>query len=376
MRQDVIAWSQGNRPTKIISKETLNHPELIEFVSGTNVYQNTPRAYLMAYKALGIDIINRVPAENAPVPTPYGQKRQDSTRKDYFYTSLGVYDTAFRNTFPCKSVDEVWDLGIENLAYEDLLVPVPHSCESHDIKLRENAIGNIGLYYPLLYTTLFMWAVEVLGWEVFLIAASQEPRRFYEKFLLPCAVKSEALVAHIASVSDGPFLFLHDDLADAKGPIFRPSWYSEYIFPLYKKIFAPAKKLGKKIIFVADGNMTSFLGRLVDVGVDGIMYENPATSLDAIIEYFGQEGKYFIGGIETTKLTFASPDEIKQMVFDLFEKCSDYRGFAISSCGGLHGNIPLENLVAYFDARAEIGATAKNWRDINGSINLINRLRS
>jgi hypothetical protein len=32
-----------------------------------------------------------------------------------------------------------------------------------------------------------------------------------------------------------------------------------------------------------------------------------------------------------------------------------YPGFIISSCGGLHGNIPMDNLAAYFDARREAG---------------------
>jgi hypothetical protein len=50
------------------------------------------------------------------------------------------------------------------------------------------------------------------------------------------------------------------------------------------------------------------------------------------------------------------------MVHSLHEKTQNCPGFAIASCGGLHGNIPLPNLEAYFDVRADIGATPVDWR--------------
>ena len=88
----------------------------------------------------------------------------------------------------------------------------------------------------------------------------------------------------------------------------------------------------------------------------------PATPLESVIEHFGRPGKFLIGGIETALLTTGRPDQIRHMVLELANKMEDCPGFAISSCGGLHGNIPLRNLEAYFDARAEIGATPKDWR--------------
>ena len=70
MHQDVMQWATGTPTDKLISKEFPNHRGLIEMVSGLDVYQHTPEAYKRAYQALGIDLINRVPLENAPEPTP------------------------------------------------------------------------------------------------------------------------------------------------------------------------------------------------------------------------------------------------------------------------------------------------------------------
>lgn len=361
MKQDVLAWAAGKPAKKLVSKETLNHPGLINMVSGLDVYQHTGEAYRRTYTALGIDIINRVPLENAPEPTLEGTTRQHPTRP-YNMAPLGVYDTVSRHTYLCQTPEEVWNLDMNAVQYDDFLVPVPHPCSCADIQRREDAIGGSGLYYPMLYTTLFMWPVETLGWEIFMIAATLEPERFHEHFLLPCVQKSKAIVAEMAQASNSPFLFVHDDLASASGPFFRPAWYDAYIFPHYPEIWQKAKASGKKIIFVADGNMTAFLPRLVEVGVDGIMFENPATPLEAVIEHFGVSGKFMIGGIETVKLTTGTPDDVRRMVFDLYARVQDIPGFAIASCGGLHGNIPLENLETYFDARVEIGATPADWK--------------
>jgi len=361
MRADVLAWAQSESTSKIISKETLNHPALVELVTGLDVFRDTPEAYRRAYAALGIDVINRVPLRPAPASTPAGMTRAHPT-KPYIYGHLGVYDTAMRHSYPCRTPEEVWDLDVEALRYDDLVTPVPHPVTREDILKREAAIGNIGLYYPMLYTTLFMWGVEVLGWEIFLMAAALDADRFHQTFLLPCVKKSRKLVTELARASDSPFIFVHDDLADARGPLFRPDWYDTYVFPHYPEIFSGAKGCGKKIIFVADGNMTAFLPQLVDAGVDGLMFETPATPLEAVTEHFGQPGRYFIGGIATGILTFGSPAEIREMVLRLAVQAEDYPGFAMASGGGLHDNIPMQNLTAYFDARAEVGATPLDWR--------------
>lgn len=362
MKHDVLAWAAGRSTHKLISKETLNHRGLIEMVSGLDVYQHTAEAYLRAYEALGIDIINRVPLENAPDPTPGGTIRPHPTLP-YHLAPLGVYDTVSRHTYLCQAPEDVWQLDMANVRYDDLLVPVPHPCAADDIRAREAALGEVGLYYPMLYTTLFMWPVEILGWEIFMLAAVSEPERFHEHFLVPCVRKSKAIVADMARASDSPFIFVHDDLASATGPFFRPAWYDTSIFPHYAEILEDARNAGKKVIFVADGNMTAFLPKLVDAGIDGMMFENPATPVEAVIEHFGQPDRFMIGGIETVTLTSGTPDDVRRMVFDLYEKVQHLPGFAIASCGGLHGNIPFENLEAYFDARVEIGATPEDWKN-------------
>ena len=342
---------------KIPSKETLNNREIIEFASGLDVYKDTKEAYLRAYEALGIDIINRVPLENAP---PFIAPGETSQVGDYTEANLGVYSTMIRNRYPLKTVDDFLLLNKElEFDYETLITPVPHTPGIADVLSREKALGGIGYYYYQLYTTMFMWGVEVLGWEIYMLASALDSDKLNKLFLQPAFEKSKKLIGQLCRTGS-PFVFLHDDLADARGPVFSPDWYEQYIFPRYPELFSIIWKAGKKVILVADGNMEPFFPKLLELGVDGIMFENPATNFDAIIEAF--KDRIIIGGVETNLLTLGTQEEIKAHVYEVREKTRDCSGFVISTPGGLHGNIPLENSIAYFNARADIGATPKDWK--------------
>jgi hypothetical protein len=357
MKSDVLALAALKMSSKKPSKETLNHPGLISLASGLNPYRDTKNAYLKAYESLGIDIINRVPEENASEPLHPGEVAE--VGGGYTKSYLGLFDSYTRVKFPFKDVDDFFAAAEIDLDYQKLITPVPHRLEKLEIERKMALLGDIGLYYYMLYTTLFMWGVEVLGWEVFMLASSLDPVRFREKFLAAAFQKSRAAIELLAGL-DTPFVFVHDDLANARGPVFSPKWYDAHIFPKYCELWAPAKKAGKKVIFVADGNMAKLIRPLKETGIDGVMFENPATDFDLILKEFGDQ--IFIGGIETGVLTFGSPEEIQKHVSEVHAKVKGIPGFAMSTPGGIHGNIPLINLEAYFDARARWGYTPENWR--------------
>ncbi len=350
MRRDFLDWSAGRPVSKIIAKETLNHRGLIEWASGLDVYTDTAAAYRRAYQRLGIDLVNRVPLTNAPPPCPADATLPVPDRP-YRRQPLGVYDTVVRERYCCADPEAVWHMDFHQLEYTDLLTPVPHGCDPEDIRMREAALGEIGCYYPMLYTTLFMAPVEFLGWEIFMETAFTEPDRFHEHVLLPWLEKARAIIRAVAMASSAPWVFLHDDLATAAGPVFPPSWYEDYIFPHYREIFAEIRSFGKKVMLVADGNMSSFLPRLAELGLDGLMGENPATPLEEALAWFGDGERFYIGGIDTRRLTFDTPEGVRSMTRNVMKLVEKFPHFALSSCGGLHGNIPLENAIAYVETR-------------------------
>ena len=357
MKSDVINLSNLKFTEKRPSKDTLNHPELIRLASGIDPFENTREALRAAYESLGIDLINRMPEKNVPPPLKEGETLDNGN--GYMRAHLGLFDSYCRHVFTFKDVDDFWDAPDIDPDYNTLEAPLQYALDVDEIKRKMSIVGDAGIYFYLLHTTLFMWGVEYLGWEVFMLAAISDPDGFKEKFLDRVFTKSLELV-RILSEIDSPFVFCHDDLVDVNGPIFPPWWYEKYIFPYYEKLWAPAKKAGKKVIFIADGNMTSFLKPILDTGVDGVMFENPATDFDAILKYFGD--KIIIGGIETMKLMYGKPDEIERHVLEVHEKTKGMPGFAMSTPGGIHGSVPLENLEKYFDTRVKTGHTKEGWR--------------
>jgi hypothetical protein len=357
MKRDVLALARLERTEKRPSKETLNHAGIVHLASGLDPFTRTPEAYLRAYAALGIDIVNRVPEESAPPPLEPGEVRD--LGNGYREAYLGIYGTLSRIAYPWRDADEFRQSGRFRPDYGALITPVPHRLEAGEIRRRMAALGEVGLYYYMLYTTLFMWGVEALGWDVFLTAAVLDPSGFDEQFLEPAFQESRRLLAELAEV-DSPFVFCHDDLADAKGPVFPPAWYEKHVFPRYRELWRPLKERGRQVIFVADGNMSAFLEPLRAAGADGVMLENPATPLESILRVFGD--RIVIGGIETGLLTRGSPAEVRRHVAEVHARTEGMAGFVLSTPGGIHGNIPLENLEAYFDARVLTGHTPPGWR--------------
>ncbi len=361
MRADVLHWLEGNPTDKRPSKETLNHPGIIELVSGRDVFKETPEAFLRTYEALGIDIINMAPEENAPPPAKPGQvitRKGGRVQESY----LGVFNTTSRMKFPYKTVEDFWKADISSLDYADLDLPGAQyfmPCTREAIERKMAFVGEVGLYYYQLYTTLFMWGVEALGWEIFMLAAGMDPERFDQHFLEPVFRKSRDIVTMLSEL-DSPWVFCHDDIAMTTGPAFRPDWYRTYIFPRYAELWDIPHARGKKIFFVADGKLDWAFEALRDSGCDGVMFESPATDLDAVVDIWGDA--FFIGGIDAQILTRGTPDQVRRHVADVHHKTCECKGFALCCPGGLFGNIPLENLEAYFDARVEFGYTKPDWR--------------
>ena len=71
------------------------------------------------------------------------------------------------------------------------------------------------------------------------------------------------------------------------GPFMDPKVYREVIFPLYRQMWEPLRKAGKKILFCSDGTFDMFMDDLAACGADGFIFE-PSNDLDAIVRRFGK----------------------------------------------------------------------------------------
>lgn len=379
MRQDVIDALSGKFPNRIPSKETLNHPGIIKHITGLDVFEDTRRAFEIAWRKLGIDIHVPLPEKNTSKPkVPGGTWQEDNLR----FSDMGVYPTTALIEY-CPGLEKnnwdwifQYDASKDGFTSSEYLSKLPESLLHASFRKPgglqgegklgtaeqlaqisrdfNNHFGDKSVMYHLYYTTLFMWPVVTFGWENFMTAAALEPEKFDECFWQPWSKASREYFEAAAQLPD-EVIFCHDDLVMTTGPVFAPDFYDKYIFSRYEYILEPVIQAGKKIVFVCDGNLDVFLERLLDFPFAGIMFENPATPFDHVLQTWGKAGRGFLGGIATEVLTNGTPGEVRTHTKEVIEKGKRYPGFIISSCGGLHSNIPMENMIAYFEARNSCG---------------------
>jgi len=145
--------------------------------------------------------------------------------------------------------------------------------------------------------------------------------------------------------SNVPVVMVHDDIVWTSGAFINPQWYRKFVFPNYKKFFAPLHESGKKIIYTSDGNYTEFIDDIADCGINGFVME-PTTDMKYIAEKYGKTHA-FIGNADTRILLKGTKEEIRaevQRCMDIGKKCS---GFFMAVGNHIPSNTPVENALYY-----------------------------
>lgn len=200
------------------------------------------------------------------------------------------------------------------------------------------------------YTTLFSGLIAIFGWEMLLTAGGLDPVKFGEvanRYANWMQQYYDALAESEAKV-----IYSHDDIVWTTGAVFHPEWYRKYIFPNYKKFYAPLIESGKKVIFVADGNYTEFIDDIAMTGVSGFFFE-PLTDLKYIVEHYGQT-HIIIGNVDTRILLMGTKKDIRQEVercISLGKKCP---GYFMGVTNMIPANTPVENAIYYNEVYEEL----------------------
>lgn len=201
-----------------------------------------------------------------------------------------------------------------------------------------------------IYVTLISGFIDIFGWEMLLLAAGTDPAAFgrltdrYATFMLP----------YFAALADSvaPVVMVHDDMVWTAGPIFAPKWYRQYIFPNLKRLLAPLREAGKKIMFTSDGNYTRFIDDLADAGVHGFVME-PMTDMAQIAERYGKS-HVFIGNADTRILLHGSRAAIRAEVERCMAIGKPYPGFFLAVGNHIPANTPVEHVLYYQEVYEEL----------------------
>ena len=201
------------------------------------------------------------------------------------------------------------------------------------------------------YNSIFTWNILTFGWELFIVAAKTDPKRF-ERILDQYTEDSMMVVeAHIRA--EVPIFLCHDDIVWASGPVFSPAWMREYVFPRLKRLWMPLREAAIKVLFCSDGNFTLFVDDLVEAGAVGFIFE-PLTDLKYIVHRYGQT-HVIIGNIDSRILQFGSPEEIRAEVKRCADLGRDCPGYFFAVGNHIPYTVPIPSIECYLEAIQEYG---------------------
>ena len=207
-----------------------------------------------------------------------------------------------------------------------------------------------GVHMVGTYTTCFSGLIAMLGWDMLLLAAGVDQKKFGEMTNRYC----EWFQGYMDALADAdvPLVMIHDDMVWTEGAFIHPDWYREYVFPNFKRYFTPIRESGTKIMFTSDGDYTEFIDDLVEAGVTGFVME-PMTDMACIAEKYGKTHS-FVGNVDTRILLLGSRAEIRAEV----ERCMDIGkgcpGFFMAVGNHIPPNTPVDSTLYYNEVYEEL----------------------
>ncbi len=201
-----------------------------------------------------------------------------------------------------------------------------------------------------IYVTLMSGMIQILGWDMLLTAAGTDSERFGEvvnRYASWIQQYYDALADSEAEV-----IYSHDDMVWTEGPFIHPDWYRTYVFPNLKKLWAPLREAGKKIMFVCDGNYTMFAEDVAACGNHGFWFEI-FTDLDYMAEKFGRS-HFIIGNVDCRILTFGTKPKIRAEVERCMSAGKKCPGYFMCVSGHIPPNVPVENAIYYNEVYEEL----------------------
>lgn len=200
------------------------------------------------------------------------------------------------------------------------------------------------------YVTLISGLIDLFGWDMLLLAAGTDLAGFGEVANRYARWMQQYFNA--LADADVPCVMVHDDIVWTSGPFLNPDWYREYVFPNYKKYFAPLRDSKKKIMYTSDGNYNAFIDDIAACGMNGFVLE-PCTDMQYIAEKYGKTHA-FVGNADTRILLLGTRPEIRAEVERCMRIGKGCPGFFMAVGNHIPQNTPIENALYYNEVYEEL----------------------
>jgi uroporphyrinogen decarboxylase len=150
-----------------------------------------------------------------------------------------------------------------------------------------------------------------------------------------------------------------DDMGAQNALLMSPETYRARVKPYQAALYGYVKeKYKKKILLHSCGAIRPIIGDLIEIGVDAL---NPvqisAENMDpeSLKREFGDKITFWGGGIDTQQvLGVATPDVVREHVRRNMAIFKPHGGYVFSQVHNILPNVPIENILAMYDAYQEM----------------------
>jgi len=321
------------------------HWALLKRVTGMDVSETSPEELKAAARRAFYIAWNYDFYWSTSVQVDFGKWQTNMGHAEY---AAGGEDYDTRVQCPFSTPEEVLDF--------DPLVELPLKSRSEMTAQAEDAYARScrnnpdGVSMTGIYFTCMSGLINIFGWDMLLTAAGLDPERFGRLANRYC----EWIGAYFEALAevDVPVVMVHDDIVWTSGAFLAPAWYRRYVFPNYKRLFAPLAESGKRIMYTSDGNYTEFVDDIAAAGVHGFVME-PATDMKYVAEEYGRT-HVFIGNADTRVLLSGTRGEIRAEVercMAIGKKCP---GFFMAVGNHIPPNTPVDSALYYNEVYEEL----------------------
>ena len=152
---------------------------------------------------------------------------------------------------------------------------------------------------------------------------------------------------------------LADDFGTQKGLMISPKLFRELFKPRYARLIQEIRKsTPAKIFFHCDGSILSLIDDFIEMGVQVLNPLQPtADNMDPTVikRNFGKQ-LAFHGAIDNQQLLpYGEPEEIRSTVRRVIQSLAPGGGFILASAHLIEPDMPIENVLAMFEAVQEFG---------------------
>jgi len=338
--EDAVAAMNLQMPRRVPRTEySVNmHWELLKTVTGIDVTADSPadvkgEAALAMDRAWDMGFFWSVLIGGGEIPrhTDMGHAAYMAGGVDYHAAGK----EAFTDPDEVLNFDPVAQFGIKD---HQTLVRRFEEHYASNVKSRPFGVNMTGVY-----VTLISGLIDMLGWDMLLLAAGTDPKRFGDM----TNRYARWVQQYFDAIADSnvPYVMVHDDIVWSSGAFLHPDWYRQYVFPNHKRYFDPLRQAGKKIIFTSDGGFTEFIDDIVATGVDGLVME-PMTSLEYAAEKYGQK-LVLIGNADTRILLRNDKPAIRAEVERCMAAGKKCPGFFMAVGNHIPPNTPVDACLYY-----------------------------